>query len=385
MSNDKAFTIIELVVTIAVIGILVMIVNVSFAAVTRRAEESRLTGDLLDAKNDLLKAKAEYGAFPSTIDCGQANSKTNWCVEPSADVTLNYTKINSMAFHLKATKGNYSYSINDGTAPAIATTAYGSSVGQSCPNGFIPVPGSGTYRTNDFCVMKYEAKNVGGIPTSQPALAPWISISQNTAITTAQTACTNCHLISEAEWMTIVQNALSVTTNWNGGVIGTSYVFCGHNDTNPNSALAVSNVNDGYSDTGNSSPSNQRRTLILTNGEVIWDLSGNVWEWTSGTVQSPSVQPGITGAGMGYRSWPSITNPGTITPNPSVANTGFIGANSWGTANGMGSVNSNSDETVLKGFLRGTDWDHADGGLASLDLNSIPTVSTTHIGFRAAR
>src|SRR5690606_16004219 len=103
-------------------------------------------------------------------------------------------------------------------------------------------------------------------------------------------ACTGCHLITEAEWMTIAANVLSVPSNWNGGTVGSSYFFIGHSDNSPSSALIASNFDsDGYEGTGNYAGdttvlagvygNSQRRTLVLNNGEVIWDLAGNVYEW----------------------------------------------------------------------------------------------------------
>jgi hypothetical protein len=47
----------------------------------------------------------------------------------------------------------------------------------------------------------------------------------------------------------------------------------------------------------------QRRTLTLTNGEIIWDFAGNVWRQTQGTI-ADSQQPGYSGdASHRYREW----------------------------------------------------------------------------------
>jgi len=52
-----------------------------------------------------------------------------------------------------------------------------------CPAGFISVPGNKRYGTEGgFCVMKYEAKYVGGVATSQTSGTPWVSITQTDAI-----------------------------------------------------------------------------------------------------------------------------------------------------------------------------------------------------------
>src|SRR5690606_8079332 len=90
----------------------------------------------------------------------------------------------------------------------------------SCEPGYIPVPGNIQFGTNGFCVAKYEAKNVGGVAISQAAGAPWVEIAQVTATTVASNACDGCHLITEAEWLTIAHNVLSVDSNWSGDSVG---------------------------------------------------------------------------------------------------------------------------------------------------------------------
>lgn len=121
--------------------------------------------------------------------------------------------------------------------------------------------------------MKYEAKQVGAtnVPISQAAGTPWVNISQTDAIANSPNVagCTGCHLITEAEWLTIAQNVLSVASNWSGGVVGSGYIYSGHNDGAPNAALAAdtNDANGYYGETN--IVGNQRRTLTLTNGAVI--------------------------------------------------------------------------------------------------------------------
>src|SRR5680860_609485 len=344
--KNRGFTIVELLVVIVVIGILAAITIVSYTGVSQKATVVSLISDLDNASKQLKLYQTLYDSYPTTLDADKCPTApvndTKYCLKSSPNETLTYTITPSVstspqAFRLVATNGTTSYAVTNSTTPAIAmATTADPSIGLPCPTGFIAVPGSGTYGTNDFCVMKYEAKDAGSsVPVSTAAGTPWVSISQTTAITNSQNVanCTGCHLITEAEYLTIAQNVLSVASNWNGGVVGSSYIYSGHNDNVPANALAVSNPADGYSDTGNVS-GNQKRTLTLSNGEVIWDLAGNVWEWTLGTIST--VEPGVTGSGYATRDWNSITNQGTILPNPNPINTGISGANVWDANSGIG-------------------------------------------------
>jgi formylglycine-generating enzyme required for sulfatase activity len=236
--------------------------------------------------------------------------------------------------------------------------------------------------------MKYEAKILGNdngnqtyssafVPDSRPAGTPWVNISQTNAITEATTACSGCHLITEAEWMTIAQNALSVPSNWSGGAVGNGCIFRGNVGTDDACGY---NGSDPEGGTGR----NTKASLTLTNSEVIWDLAGNVSEWTSGT--STNKQPGVTAGGYAWREYPSVTNLGSL-PAPSIfpAATGLTGASSWTSANGIGKIYSNAGETVLRGFLRGGDWnDGVAAGVLALNLGNAPSGPGTNTGFRVS-
>ena len=231
--------------------------------------------------------------------------------------------------------------------------------------------------------MKYEAKNVGGVATSTPAGTPWVSISQTSAITTSQAACSGCHLITEAEWLTIVQNVLSVSSNWSGGAVGSGYIYSGHNDNAPAIALAAdTNDANGYFGETNTGGT-QRRTLTLTNGQVIWDLAGNVNGWTNGTVVAG--QPGIASGGYyGWRDWNAITTPGNLSPSP-FPSYGTPAANAWTLVQGIGEV-TYADESAARGFFRGGNWNGGgSAGVSALNSGGAPSNTYTTLGFRVSR
>ena len=86
--------------------------------------------------------------------------------------------------------------------------------------------------------------------------------------------------------MTIASNIANVGSNWDGGTVGTNDLTRGHSDNSPSSACAAdSSDSNAYVETTCTASStgtfNQRRTHTLSNGEVIWDIAGNVWEWVN--------------------------------------------------------------------------------------------------------
>lgn len=161
-----------------------------------------------------------------------------------------------------------------------------------CPNGFIPVVGNSTLITNDFCVAKYEMKGISGNISSEANGSPYVSLAPSSAFT----ECSNMSqtgygdgtfaLISNPEWMTIARDIEATADNWEGGRLarGWSATTSGSSDPWFNSAVAPSTdaaclYNVGSNACGASGDITFRRTHTLSNGEKLWDFSGNVWEF----------------------------------------------------------------------------------------------------------
>ncbi|MDK2898910.1 MAG: hypothetical protein PWQ10_97 [Patescibacteria group bacterium] len=265
----------------------------------------------------------------------------------------------------------------------------------TCPSGFIAVPGNDQYSTKDFCVMKYEAKNVNGAAKSQYELEPWTSITQTEASTVANKLCDGCHLITEDEWLTIAQNVLSVPENWALNTVGGDYIYSGHNDNNPSKALAASNDDEeGYINTGNivaqsevkngTIGKSQRRTLKLTNGQTIWDLAGNVAEWTSG--QTTGSQPGTIGeSDYVWKDWNAVNFNGSLFPNP-FPGYGDPLTGAWASDQGIGQLYSYMGESNNRAFIRGGSYSQNNyAGIFSLYLGNEPNYKDASIGFRVVK
>lgn len=161
----------------------------------------------------------------------------------------------------------------------------------TCPTGYVKVPPDPGYVSFEFCVAKYEMKNVGGIATSQSSLVPWVSIqrgSDESASGSAWKACKDLgpgyDLISNDQWQTIARNIADTASNWSTGTVYDGELNRGHSDQNPNNLLAVTDDSDPCNGTGQSCSlstwNSQRRVNFLSNGSVIWDFGGNAMEWT---------------------------------------------------------------------------------------------------------
>lgn len=239
----------------------------------------------------------------------------------------------------------------------------------------------------------------------------------------AKNYCANMgwHLMTNNEWMTIARNVEQVTDNWcdlNGtncgyqpGTVG-KILANGHNDnknekkangTGSDSALVAGDDNepclgtttDGTNTCGGLS--SQKRTLTLNNGQIIWDLAGNVWEWTDDLVMRKD-EPRSETNGVIDTGWlKSDFAPGSlktvITDNgqgPSMGYDSFRPSDpTWNTNNGVGRIYHYSTpkidiDTTLYAFIRGGNWKHGDDdGAFTIHLSPPPDRPLINdVGFR---
>jgi hypothetical protein len=170
----------------------------------------------------------------------------------------------------------------------------------------VKVPGyaAAPLSTSDFCLAKYEMRDVSGVATSTATGAPHANQSRDSA----KTMCDDLNgstsyygLASAAQWQTAARNASLQGENWTGASPGSGQLIRGHSDNAP--GFACDSVHE-YVGAGGSAGScvaegtptlAQRRTFYLDNGEQVWDLAGNFNEVVDYPIFTHRGVPGKTG------------------------------------------------------------------------------------------
>lgn len=283
--------------------------------------------------------------------------------------------------------------------------------GSTTPTGWALVPGDSNYVATGsaFLAMQYEAKyDCSGDDDGDTAAAcsapadagagvdyrdltfdstnvvstangaPIVHITQTQALS----ACpSGYHLISNAEWMTIVRNAEAQTANWADGTVG-STVAAGGGMFRGNVGESTSVGYNASTDPDYGTSRDSKAKLTLSNGAEIWDLSGNVWDWNSDTITGAN-QPDVSGqSGFAWREYTALTGYGSLSydllrPSNSSYNADY----------GVGRIyhDSNSVSSTEYAFLRGGSWTNtSNAGAFALTLVYTPGVQYNYIGFRCA-
>ena len=250
-----------------------------------------------------------------------------------------------------------------------------------------------------FYVMKYEAKIQGNdngnqtysssfIPESRAAGTPWVNISQTNAITECASLGSGYHLITNAEWTSLVRHITNQASNWSNNEVGngvlsrgysasTAYASDGFTNTAaaPTTGTSSDVFNTGINSVGNTGTFDLKRTHNLANSKIIWDLAGNAWEWNSDTCTQGSGSGNWYNAG-GWIEW-NDTNLDDYERPTAGSSPLYISTQNAGRY--IGCTNGN-------GLLRSASWSHGlYSGLFTLNWNGSPSYTDISVSFRCVR
>ena len=262
---------------------------------------------------------------------------------------------------------------SSGGASGTAGTAL---IASQCPSGYIFVPKNTTYTVVDFCVAKYEMKNDHGFAVSTASGNLYSGINLANSKSACQNMGAGYDLISNKQWQTIARNIAGVASNWSTGVVASGYLNQGHTDNSPSYPLvAVTDDNDACNGTGQTCSStvwdSQRRTHTLSNGNVIWDFAGNIWEWVTNDNYASNGADGYISSmnGADIRQTRYGAASGTICASPLTSP--YCGM-------GYGYFNYSAGA-----FTRGGNWGNGVyAGVFHADLSNPPSNRYPDIGFR---
>jgi hypothetical protein len=248
-----------------------------------------------------------------------------------------------------------------------------------CPAGYAKVKGNSILGTNDFCVMKFEAKDVGGVAKSQEYLTPWTSgINLAAAKSNCLALGSGFDLISNPEWMTVAAEMESIDGNWSNGTVGSGCLFRGN--TGETTAPATCGYDGLNPEFGNVASRDARAGMFLASGEIVWDLSGNVQEWVDWTVGGPA-DIGPTDAVATCASTDiEISSISSNNDCPTLVAADYLPQDpTLSSTQGVGKFYGGAGGAIVRG---GTFLNTNTAGIYRLTTNSVPGNLVSGIGFR---
>lgn len=170
--KTQAFTIVELLVVIVVIGILAAITTVSYSGIQKKAAKAIIKSQLSSNSKALKLYNTEYGYYPSSLDANDCpltpTPSTNYCVKNLNGGILAYSG-GGQSYVLTQTYNGITYQINEsGTiAGSSFINAAGTSQGENSnalsktsDGGYVTVGATLSVGNGDATISKYTSNGL---------------------------------------------------------------------------------------------------------------------------------------------------------------------------------------------------------------------------------
>jgi len=252
-STSPAFTIVELLVVIVVIGILAAITIVSYTGIQTKAATASLQSDLANVSQQLKLYYVDHGIYPTSLDGNNCplgstpSPDTRYCFKSSPNNTYTYyPSTNGTTFRLVESNTNgATYSVTESRSPSItiATTdanwlTIGSQLWAKANLNVGTMVTGVTAQTNNSTIEKYCYSDTASNCDTGGGLYQWDEAMQYVTTAGAQGICpTGSHIPSDNDWK-ILEVQLGMTqaqadaTGWRGTDQGTQLKLNGTSGLN---------------------------------------------------------------------------------------------------------------------------------------------------------
>ena len=269
-SESKAFTIVELLVVIVVIGVLAAITIVSYTGISSKATVSALQSDLSSAKKQIALYYIDHGAYPVDLDTNKCprdstpTTDTKYCLKSSSGNRFDYLLASPNSLYTLTNTNTASstvYSITNNSSPTaisslVATDptnwlAIGTQVWAKANLNVGTMVTGVTAQTNNATTEKYCYNDTESNCTTYGALYQWDEAMQYVTTAGSQGICpTGSHIPTDSEYKTLemqlgmTQAQADINGDWRGTNQGTQL--------KPAGSSGLSMPLAGYRDTGGS-------------------------------------------------------------------------------------------------------------------------------------
>jgi len=316
--NKQGFTIIEMLVVIAIIGILAAIVVVSYSSWNKTIAVTQIKNDLSEASTALENARNFNDIYPSTIPS---------TFKASTDITLTGGSSDGITYCIQAVNTKYPsdiYHIDSANSNQGAQTG---ACTYSLTLAINPVGGGTASQSGTSPYSSGSTPTITATPNSGYAFSSWSGTNCNGSASHAIPAIV-ANMTCTANFIISSNYTLTYTAGANGSITGTNPQ---PNIASGGSGTAVTAVPATYYSFVNWSDSSTANPRTDTNVVANISVTANFTPTTISAPSAPVVTANTVGTDTTW-SWPAVSCPGNsvryqyrYTISPSAYDSGWIG------------------------------------------------------------